>query len=155
MKAVIQRCRRAQVVVDARTVGAIQQGLVIFLGIAHSDDESCAARLAKKIADLRIFDDPDGKFNLSLQHIDGEALIIPNFTLYGETHKGTRPDFRSAAGVEQANRLYECFAKLLREQNIVVQTGVFGAFMEVSVINDGPVTLVLEFERLLPPQENK
>lgn len=144
MKAVIQRCRRAQVEVEGKVVGAIEQGLVIFLGVAQDDDESCALRLAKKIALLRIFDDADGKFNFSLLDISGSVLIISNFTLFGETRKATRPDFRAAAPSRHANRLYECFAKLLSEQNIVVQTGIFAASMEVTVVNDGPVTLILE-----------
>ena len=152
MKAVIQRCRRAQVEVDGKIVGAIQQGLTIFLGVAQGDDEACALRLAKKIATLRIFDDPDGKFNFSLQDIAGEALVISNFTLYGETRKGARPNFAAAAGAEQANRLYECFAKLLKEQDIAVQTGVFAASMEVTVVNDGPVTLVMEMDALPAPE---
>lgn len=148
MKAVIQRCRRADVAVDGKIVGNIGRGLVVFLGIALGDDESCAQRLTRKISLLRIFDDADGKFNFSLQDIAGGVLLIPNFTLYGDARKGTRPNFTAAAGPEDANRLYECFAKLLREQNIEVQTGVFGAAMEVTVVNDGPVTLILEAQAL-------
>jgi len=146
MKAVIQRCHRAQVAVDGKIVSSIEKGLVIFLGIARDDDESCAMRLAKKVSSLRIFDDEQGKFNFSLQNLSLEALVISNFTLCGETRKGTRPNFGAAAGAEAANRLYESFAKLLGEQNIAVQTGVFAADMEVAVVNDGPVTLILEVE---------
>lgn len=144
MKAVIQRCRHARVKVDGKTVGKIEQGLVVFLGVALNDDENCAARLARKIASLRIFDDADGKFNFSLQDVTGAALVVSNFTLYGDARKGTRPNFSAAAGAETANRLYESFAKLLSEQGISVQKGVFAAAMEVEVSNDGPVTFVLE-----------
>ena len=150
MKAVIQRCRSASVKVEKKIVGEIRQGLVIFLGVAQSDDDSCAERLAKKIATLRIFDDAEGKFNFSLHDISGSALVVSNFTLYGDSQKGTRPNFRAAASADQANRLYESFAKLLCEQSITVQKGVFAATMEVEVINDGPVTLILESNAVLP-----
>lgn len=150
MKAVIQRCRNARVQVDGETVGEIEQGLVIFLGVAAGDDENCAARLAKKIAALRIFDDENGKFKFSLQDVSGAALIVSNFTLYGDARKGTRPNFSAAAGAELANRLYESFAKLVIEQGISVQKGVFAAAMQVEVSNDGPVTLILEATADLP-----
>ena len=150
MKAVIQRCRHASVQVEGETVGEIGQGLVIFLGVAAADDETCAARLTKKIAALRIFDDSDGKFNFSLQDVAGAALVVSNFTLYGDARKGTRPNFSAAAGAELANRLYESFAKLLIEQGISVQKGVFGAAMQVQVFHDGPVTLILEATADLP-----
>lgn len=144
MKAVIQRCQRASVEVEGVIVGEIEQGLAIFLGVGATDDESCAARLAHKIVGLRIFDNAEGKFDLALRDVDGAALVISNFTLYGDARKGTRPNFSAAAPPALANQLYERFVTLLGEQNIPVQTGVFGAHMRVLVENDGPVTVLLE-----------
>jgi D-tyrosyl-tRNA(Tyr) deacylase len=146
MRAVIQRCRLARVEVDGKVVGAIERGLTIFLGVAEGDNEACAARLAQKVAALRIFDDEQGKFALSLRDIDGAALVIPNFTVCGDTRKGTRPNFGAAAAPEPARQLYERFVTLLSTQDVPVQTGVFAASMSVTVENDGPVTLVLNVE---------
>ena len=144
MKAVIQRCRHAKVTVDNKPVGEIADGLVIFLGVAQGDDDSCARRLAEKIAKLRIFNDENGKFNLSLLDVNGEAMVISNFTLCGDARKGNRPNFMASATPERANQLYESFVKLLGQQKITVATGVFGADMIVDVSNSGPVTLTLE-----------
>jgi len=146
MKAIIQRCLQAQVEVNGAVTGMIDKGFVIFLGVAQGDDESCAARLAKKVASLRIFDDAEGKFNYSLRDVGGQALVISNFTLCGDARKGTRPSFSKAASGEEANRLYQSFATLLEAEKIKVETGIFGATMQVSVINDGPVTMILEVE---------
>ena len=148
MKAVIQRCLGARVEVEGRAVGKIENGLTIFLGVAEGDDEGCAAKLAAKIAALRIFSDADGRFNLSVKDVGGSALVVSNFTLCGDVRKGTRPSFTAAAAPDEANRLYERFVTLLREQQLDVETGQFAAAMRVFVENDGPVTMILE---ALPP----
>jgi D-tyrosyl-tRNA(Tyr) deacylase len=144
MKAVIQRCHRAHVEVDGEVVGKTGPGLVIFLGVAKGDDAAKAEKLARKIIFLRIFNDDEGKFNRSLLDIGGGALVISNFTLYGDATKGTRPNFTQAAPPEEANLLYQTFVKLLGQQNVPVETGIFAAMMNVSVENDGPVTIILE-----------
>jgi D-tyrosyl-tRNA(Tyr) deacylase len=149
MKAIIQRCRSARVTADDVLAGEIGRGLVIFLGVATGDDEATAARLARKIAALRVFDNAAGRFDLALREVNGAALVVSNFTVCGEARKGTRPNFGRAAPPQTANHLYEHFVTLLREQQIPVQTGVFGASMQVEVINDGPVSLILEVE---PPK---
>ena len=144
MKAVIQRCSKAKVEVEGKVVGQIGPGLAIFLGVAKGDDQSAAEKLARKIAGLRIFNDEDGKFNRSLLDTGGSALVISNFTLYGDARKGTRPNFMEAAAPDEANRLYEAFVTLLRRESVPVETGIFAAMMNVSVENDGPVTIILE-----------
>lgn len=144
MKAVIQRCLGAKVEVAGEVVGRTGPGLAVFLGVAQGDDEAAAEKLARKIAALRIFNDEDGRFNRSLIDVGGGALVISNFTLYGDARKGTRPSFTQAAAPEEANRLYQAFVTLLRGQNVPVETGVFGAAMQVAVENDGPVTIILE-----------
>jgi D-tyrosyl-tRNA(Tyr) deacylase len=144
MKAVIQRCHQAQVEVEGKIVGQIGPGLAVFLGVAKGDEETHAEKLARKIASLRIFNDDEGKFNRSLLDTGGSALVISNFTLYGDARKGTRPNFMEAAMPDEANRLYEAFVTLLRNQNVPVKTGVFAASMKVLVENDGPVTIILE-----------
>lgn len=146
MKAVVQRCKKAWVDVENKTVGQIENGLTVFLGVAQGDDESCVQKLASKIAALRIFDDADGKFNYSVKDVGGGVLVISNFTIYGDARKGTRPNFSRAAPPDEANRLYERFVTLLTEQGITVATGQFAAAMQVSVENDGPVTVILEAE---------
>lgn len=125
-------------------MGQIGPGLAIFLGVANGDDESAAQKLTRKIASLRIFNDDEGKFNRSLLDISGSALVISNFTLYGDAKKGTRPNFMEAAAPDEANRLYEAFVTLLRREGVPVETGIFAAMMTVSVENDGPVTIILE-----------
>ena len=144
MKAVIQRCSKAKVEVEDKVVGQIGPGLAIFLGVAKGDDQNAAEKLARKIAGLRVFNDEDGKFNRSLLDISGSALVISNFTLYGDAKKGTRPNFMEAAAPDEANRLYEAFVTLLRHQKVPVETGIFAASMKVFVENDGPVTIILE-----------
>src|SRR5687767_4436067 len=144
MKAVIQRCYQARVEVEGKIVGQIGPGLAIFLGVAKGDNESGAEKLARKIASLRIFNDEEGKFNRSLLDVGGSALVISNFTLYGDAKKGTRPNFTQAASPDEANQLYEAFVTLLRSQNLPVETGIFAASMRVLVENDGPVTIILE-----------
>lgn len=147
MRAVVQRVTRASVVVEGQTVGAIGRGLMILLGVAHGDGEEQAGWLAQKIAGLRIFEDDEGKMNLSLLDVGGSALVVSQFTLYADSRKGRRPSFTDAARPEVAEPLCDRFASLLREKGVAqVETGVFGAYMQVEIHNDGPVTLILERE---------
>ena len=140
MRAVVQRVSRA----SSTPGGSIGAGLCILLGIAEDDDETTAGRLAAKIARLRVFENEDGKFDRSLLETGGGALVVSQFTLLADTAKGNRPSFSAAARPERAEPLYERFAAELRELGIHVETGVFGARMEVELVNDGPVTIVLE-----------
>ena len=144
MKAVIQRVRRASVTVDGTVTGAIGNGLLVLLGVAKGDTESAADYLAGKIAGLRIFPDAEGKMNLSLLDTGGAMLVVSQFTLYGDCRKGRRPSFDAAAPPEEARRLYEYFVSRVRAANIPVETGVFQAHMDVELLNDGPVTLIVE-----------
>lgn len=145
MKAVVQRVASAAVKVEGKTVGEIEKGLLVLLGVTKEDTEEDAQILAKKMASLRIFTDENGKMNLSVKDIGGSALVISNFTLCADVRKGTRPSFDPAMPPAEADRLYEYFCKLLFEQEAVaVETGVFGAEMKVSLLNDGPVTLTLD-----------
>lgn len=144
MKAIVQRCKRARVEVNEEVVGEINHGLTVFLGIMAGDGEAQAARLAKKVAALRIFQAADGKMSDSVRDISGQVLLIPNFTVCGDTRKGNRPSFTAAAPPEEAKVLCEQFATLLRRESVPVETGVFGADMSVMVENDGPVSLILE-----------
>jgi D-tyrosyl-tRNA(Tyr) deacylase len=144
MKAVIQRVKQSSVSVDGKIVGSIQRGMLILLGVSQEDRESHADYLADKIANLRIFEDAAGKMNLSLPDTGGEALVVSQFTLLGDCRKGRRPSFINAAPPEKANHLYEYFTQKLRDKGIPVQTGIFRAMMDVSLVNDGPVTLIVE-----------
>lgn len=144
MKVVVQRSKEAKVTVDGETVGRIERGLVLLVGVTHEDTEEDARYLADKIAGLRIFEDDSGKMNVSVQDIGGQILSISQFTLYGDCRKGKRPNFMAAAKPEQADPLYEALNQRLREHGILVETGVFGAMMDVELINWGPVTLILE-----------
>ena len=144
MKAVIQRVKSAEVLVDGRVSGKIGNGLLVFVGVARGDGEEDISYLISKLPDLRIFEDTSGKFNLSLREINGEMLVVSQFTLYGDCRKGRRPSFTEAEDPALARDLYERFISRLREENIPVQTGEFQARMEVHLINDGPVTLILE-----------
>jgi D-tyrosyl-tRNA(Tyr) deacylase len=144
MRAVIQRVKSAQVCVDGRVTGNIEQGLLVLLGVGKGDGESDLSFLTSKIPELRIFEDASGKFNLSLREIGGEMLVVSQFTLYGDCRKGRRPSFTDAEDPTQAKNLYERFISRLKEQGIPVQTGEFQAKMEVHLINDGPVTLLLD-----------
>ena len=147
MRALVQRVSEASVLVDSSTVGQIQKGLLIFLGIRQDDTEAQAEQLAIKIGQLRIFPDSDGKMNLSLHDISGEMLIVSQFTLYGDTRKGNRPSYLDAAKPEKALALYECFIEKCRSRGFPVATGVFQAHMEVRLINDGPVTIWCDTEK--------
>ena len=144
MKAVIQRVTRASVEVDGKIVGQIRAGLVLLLGVAKGDTESDLTYLAEKIPALRIFSDEAGKMNRSLAEIGGGVLAISQFTLLGDTKKGRRPGFDQAADPDAAKRLYEQFVERLRRTDLTVETGVFGAHMKVELVNDGPVTFVLD-----------
>jgi D-tyrosyl-tRNA(Tyr) deacylase len=144
MRAVVQRVSQASVKVDGEVVGAIGPGLVILLGITHDDGPDEADWMARKVAGLRIFEDRAGKMNLSLLDVEGQALVVSQFTLYGDTRKGRRPSFVDAAHPEMAEPLIEHFADALRQHGIHVEMGIFGAYMLVEIHNDGPVTLILE-----------
>jgi D-tyrosyl-tRNA(Tyr) deacylase len=148
MKAVIQRVKSAQVCVDGRVTGKIEQGLLVLLGVGKGDGESDLSFLTSKIPELRIFEDASGKFNLSLREIGGEMLVVSQFTLYGDCRRGRRPSFTDAEDPTQAKILYERFISKLKEQGIPVETGEFQAKMEVHLINDGPVTLLLDSKNL-------
>jgi D-aminoacyl-tRNA deacylase len=144
MRVVVQRSKKAKVTVNGEITGQISKGLVLLVGVTHQDTVEDAAFLADKIANLRIFEDDAGKMNLSLLDVGGEILSVSQFTLYGDCRKGRRPNFMEAARPEQANQLYERFNGLLSEKGIKVETGIFGAMMDVELINDGPVTLIVE-----------
>lgn len=146
MRVLLQRVSKASVMVDEEIVGAIDQGFVILAGVGHGDGDEQAQWLAKKIAGLRIFEDAEGKFNLSLQDVDGAALVISQFTLYADARKGRRPSFTHAAPPEIAEPLVRRFADFLAAEGIPVEMGVFGAHMLVEIHNDGPVTIWLERE---------
>lgn len=144
MKALIQRVSRASVTVDGAIVGAIEGGILVLLGAGHGDDESDVAYLVNKICGLRIFEDDAGKMNLSLEAIEGSLLVVSQFTLYGDTRKGRRPSFVGALEPTAASALVDHFVALARDRGVPVETGVFGAHMEVELVNDGPVTLMVE-----------
>jgi D-aminoacyl-tRNA deacylase len=144
MRAVVQRVSRARVVVDDETVGQIGPGLLILLGVADGDGEPEADRLAGKIARLRIFEDDDGRFDRDVADAGGGVLAVSQFTLIADTRRGNRPSFSDAAAPELAEPLYERFCAELRDLGLPVETGVFGARMEVELVNDGPVTIVLD-----------
>jgi D-tyrosyl-tRNA(Tyr) deacylase len=144
MRAVCQRVTEARVTVDGAVTGEIGAGLVVLLGIEHQDEPHDAERLARKVAQLRIFEDEDGKFAHSLVDTAGAALVVSQFTLIAETRKGNRPSFANAAPAEQAEPLYEEFCKALAAEGVPVERGVFGARMAVALVNVGPVTIVLD-----------
>ena len=144
MKAVIQRVQHARVVVDGETVGSIGIGFMVLLGAARGDGEDDVRWIARKMAEMRIFSDADGKFNLGLGDVDGRILLISQFTLLADTRKGRRPSFLDAAPPEEAEALVNLCAKYLMEMGVHVETGRFGAQMEVSLLNDGPVTILLD-----------
>jgi len=148
MRAVIQRVSKARVTVEGRVTGEIGAGLVVLLGVGREDNPEAAAYLAEKSANLRIFNDAEGKINRSLIDVGGAALVVSQFTLYGDARGGRRPGFTSAAPPEEANRLYEEFVRVLRGLNVSVETGVFQTHMEVELTNDGPVTILLDSEKL-------
>ncbi len=146
MRALLQRVSYASVTVNGRTIGQIDRGFVILLGVTHSDTTTQADWLANKIAGLRLFEDEAGKMNLGLADVAGSVLVVSQFTLYGDARKGRRPSFTAAARPEQAEPLVDYFCGRLRQTGLTVSTGQFGAMMQVTIHNDGPVTLMLERE---------
>ena len=149
MRAVVQRVSAASVTVDGAVVGQIERGFLVLVGITHRDGEAEAAYLARKIVGLRVFEDDDGKMNLSLTEIGGAVLAVSQFTLYGDVRKGRRPSFIDAARPEQAEPLYQRFCQLLAAEGVAVEQGVFQAHMQITLINDGPVTIWLDTAALM------
>ena len=147
MKAVLQRVRSASVTIDGHTIASIAQGLVVLLGVAKGDSDEDVSYMAGKIPQLRIFPDEAGKMNRSIVEVKGELLIVSQFTLLGDTHRGRRPGFDAAAPPDTAQQLYESVANVIREHGVPVQTGKFGANMVVTLENDGPVTFILDSHR--------
>ena len=148
MRVVIQRVTSAKVEVDQQTVGEIGAGLLVLLGVARDDQQADADYLADKIIKLRIFRDEEGKMNRSLAEINGAMLVVSQFTLYGDARKGRRPSYIDAAEPEKANALYEYFVSRVRDQAVAVSTGIFQAMMQVHLVNDGPVTILLDSRKL-------
>ena len=148
MRAVVTRVTEASVSIDGLVCGAIEQGFLILLGVTHEDTAAQGKKLADKICSLRVFSDEQGQMNRSLADVDGKLLVISQFTLYGNCKKGRRPDFLAAARPETALALYEQFVEACRAQGFTVETGTFGANMQVSSVNDGPVTLLLDTDTL-------
>lgn len=147
MRIVVQRASEGRVTVDGRVAGQIGAGLVVLLGVSHADTESEVNWAAEKICNLRIFEDDEGKMNRSLLDVGGEVLLVSQFTLYGDARKGRRPSFVSAARGPEAQVLYEKVASAIRSQGVTCETGEFGAMMQVSFTNDGPVTILLDSTR--------
>ena len=144
MRIIVQRSKEASVTVEEKIIGKIEQGLVLLVGVTHEDREEDAAYLADKIVHLRIFEDENGKMNRSLLDVGGSILSVSQFTLYGDCRKGRRPNFMAAAKPEYAFSIYQYFNEQLKQKGVHVETGEFGAMMNVSLNNDGPVTLILE-----------
>jgi len=148
MRAVVQRVKKAEVRVDGRPVGAVGEGMLVLLGVGKNDTPEDAQSLADKILNLRIFDDSAGRMNLSLLETRGQLLCVSQFTLYGDCRKGRRPSYDQAARPETAGGLYDAFVAAARAGGVTVQTGQFQAMMEVELVNDGPVTLLLDSQKL-------
>jgi D-tyrosyl-tRNA(Tyr) deacylase len=148
MRAVIQRVSHCRVLVEGNIVGEIGPGLLVLLGVGKTDSEAAADYLAEKILGLRIFEDPDGKMNLSLQDKHAEVLVVSQFTLYGDVRRGKRPSFDSAARPEEARRLYEYLVEKIRAAGLRCETGQFQAMMDVELVNQGPVTILLDSEKI-------
>lgn len=147
MRAVVQRVEKARVTVEGRVVGEIGGGLLVLLGVSKSDRETDADHLVEKITGLRIFEDEQGKMNRSVAEVSGSILIVSQFTLYGDVRRGKRPSFDEAARPEEARRLYEYAVKKIRDAGLRCETGEFQAMMKVSLVNDGPVTILLDSEK--------
>jgi D-tyrosyl-tRNA(Tyr) deacylase len=152
MRVVLQRVAQASVAIEGAEVAAIRKGLLLLVGIAEGDDEAEVRRLAAKCAEMRIFSDAGGKFNLSVSEIGAEALVVSQFTLLGDVRRGRRPSFARAARPEDAEPLVATFAEALREAGVPARAGIFGAKMEVALVNDGPVTIVLDSADLDRPR---
>lgn len=144
MRLVVQRSKEAKVTVEGEVTGSIAKGFVVLVGVTHEDKEEDAAFLAEKVVNLRVFEDEAGKMNLSLLDVGGEILSVSQFTLYGDCRKGRRPNFMDAAKPDHALSIYEAFNRFLNDKGIKVETGVFGAMMDVQLTNDGPVTLIID-----------
>jgi len=144
MKLVVQRVKNAQVEVDDKVISKIDKGFLVLLGVKYNDTKETADYLVKKLCKLRVFEDGEGKMNLSLKDIGGKLLIVSQFTLYADCSQGNRPSFTNAANPEKANDIYEYFCSECEKQDIQVKKGIFGAEMKVSLLNDGPVTIILE-----------
>lgn len=144
MKIVVQRVKEAKVEVDKKEVGNIKKGFLVLLGVTHKDEKEQADYLVKKLCNLRVFEDEKGKMNLSLKDVNGELLIVSQFTLYADCSNGNRPSFINAAKPEKAEKLYKYFCSECEKNEIKVKKGIFGADMKVSLINDGPVTIIIE-----------
>lgn len=144
MKLVVQRVKNAKVEVEGKITGSIEQGFLVLLGVTHKDTKEEVKYLVKKLCNLRVFTDENGKMNLSLKQVEGKVLMVSQFTLYADCTNGNRPSFTKAANPEQANELYEYFCGCCEEQGIPVEKGIFGADMKVSLLNDGPVTIIME-----------
>lgn len=148
MRAVVQRVKESKVEVDGKVIGSIGSGLLVLLGVGKEDDEKDVKYLVEKILNLRIFDDESGKMNLSLLDVKGELLVVSQFTLYGDCRRGRRPSYSESAPPENAKKLYEKFVEFSKNYGIKVETGEFGANMQVSLVNDGPVTLLLDSKKV-------
>ncbi len=146
MRAVIQRVTKADVTVEQQVAGRIEQGIVALVGFAETDRPDDLGWMARKIAGLRIFNDSEGKMNLSVGQVEGRILVVPNFTLYGDVSRGRRPSFAAAAQPDAAERLFDQFVAALGGQGVEIAQGEFGASMQVSIVNDGPVTLIIDTE---------
>ena len=144
MKVLIQKVKYAEVKVDGKSVGKINKGLLVFLGVGHEDDEKLADKLVKKMINLRIFEDEHNKMNKALKDVNGELLIVSQFTLYADCSNGNRPSFTNACEQTRANELYEYFKLKCSEYDVKVESGIFGADMKVELLNDGPVTILLD-----------
>ena len=144
MRLVIQKVKNAKVDIDGKTVSSIGKGLLVLLGVTHEDTKETVDYLVKKLCKLRVFEDENGKMNLSIKDVEGKLLIVSQFTLYADCSRGNRPSFVNAAKPDFANELYEYFCDKCKEEQIKVQKGIFGADMKVSLLNDGPVTIILE-----------
>lgn len=144
MRLLIQRVNNASVTVESKIIGKINKGFLVLLGITHNDTKEEADYLVKKLCNLRVFEDKNDKMNLSIKDIEGELLIVSQFTLYADTSSGNRPSFINAAKPDKANELYKYFIEKCKENNIKTETGIFGANMQVELLNDGPVTILLE-----------
>lgn len=144
MKLVVQRVKNAKVEVEGKITGQIEQGFLVLLGVTHKDTKEEVEYLVKKLCNLRVFTDENDKMNLSLKEVEGKLLIVSQFTLYADCTHGNRPSFTEAAKPDQANELYEYFCKCCQEKGLQVEKGIFGTDMQVSLLNDGPVTIIIE-----------